>query len=104
MPWDPSITQKVREALLEAGHSDLVVETLAEHFKTLERRLETLERDNQLAKLADQKRVTDTGVQRIIDGNRGRAAINWGTWAVRALLLGVFSIIGRLAWKGLHAP
>lgn len=102
MPFDPTITQKVREALIEDGHAELVVEGLAEHFKAVEVRLERLERDAQLAKLAEQHRVTDSGVHRIVIAHRNKDAVDWLKWVSRAALLGAGGFIARLAWKGLH--
>lgn len=104
MPFDPTITQKVRTQLLEDGHSELVVESLAEHFKVIEQHLELLARDVRLLQIADQKRVTDTGVQRIIDAKIGAESLDWVKWGIRALVLGAGGFIARLAWKGLHAP
>lgn len=102
--FDPSITQKVRAQLLEDGHAELVVEGLAEHFKAIEARLEVLERDNRLAKIAEQKRVTDTGVHRAIVDQANKDAVNWLRWGIRAALLGAGGLVARLAWKGMHAP
>lgn len=104
MAYDPSITQKVRTALLEAGHSDLVVEQLAAHFRALEGEIATLKRDVRLLQIADTKRLTDTGVNRILDARVGRTAIDWGKWGIRAALLAAGGLVIRLAWKGLHAP
>lgn len=104
MPFDPSITQKVRAQLIEDGHSDLVVEQLAGAFGELEARLESLERDNRIAKIAETKRVTDTGVHRAISAHLNKDAVDWLKWGIRAALLGAGGLVARLVWKGMHAP
>jgi hypothetical protein len=104
MSFDPTITQKVRQALLEDGHSDLVVEQLSAHFRALESEIVTLKRDVRLLQIAETARVTDSGVHRIIDAAAGRAAVDWTKWGIRAVLLAAGGLVGKFLWKGINAP
>lgn len=104
MAWDPSITQKVRQALLEDGHADVVIEQLAGHFRALESRILVLERDVRLLQSAEQKRLTETQVIGILNARVGKVAVDWSKWGSRAALLAAGGLLVRLAWKGLHAP
>lgn len=104
MPFDPTITQKVRAQLLEDGHAELVVEGLAEHFRELEIEIGTLKRDLRLLQIAETNRVTDTGVHKAISAHLNKDAVDWLKWGIRAALLGAGGLVARLAWKGMHAP
>lgn len=104
MPFDPTITQKVRTQLIEDGHSDLVVEQLSAAFGAVEGRLEVLERDVRLLQIAETRRVTDSGVHKAIVEHANKDAVNWLRWGIRAALIGAGGLVARLAWKGMHAP
>ena len=104
MPFDPTITQKVRTALLEAGHSDLVVEQIGAQFRELEHQLYDARRDIKLLQDAERSRVTDSGVHRIVKAEFNRGAVDWMKWGTRAAVLAAGGLLVKLAWKGLHAP
>lgn len=99
--WNPTITQKVRQALLEDGHSDLVVEQLAGHFREIETRIERLERDVKLLQDAERERLTESGVFRIVESRFNKGAVDWMKVAVRAGLIGACGLVLKFAWKGL---
>lgn len=87
-------------------HIDRVREEVFEQLQ----RIEDLERDNKILKEAERKRITDTGVWRIVKGKLDAEAVDWAKWIVRAGLAGLgtaflslMAVVLRLAWKGLHA-
>lgn len=98
-----STTQKIRVALIDAGHTDLAVETISapvreleEEFALLKQRIVALERE----KVNWQ---TESGVHRII---REKFTATTSTLAVKALVaLGGLvlavagAILGRVIWK-----
>lgn len=106
MPFDPTITQKVRTALLEAGHPDLVVEEISASVRELEREIYTLKRDVKLLQDAERERLTGTGAWRVVKAKLEEETIDWLKWAIRGTLAligtGLFGGLCRLAWKGLH--
>lgn len=87
-------------------HIDRVREEVFEHLQ----RIEDLEADIQRLKIAEQKRITDTGVWKIVKGKLDAEKVDWAKWAVRAGLAGlgtaflsVMALILKYAWRGLHA-
>jgi hypothetical protein len=80
-------------------HIDRVREEVFEHVQ----RLEDLERDVKLLKLAEQKRVTDSGVWKIVKGKLEEETIDWVKWAIRGTVGVVATLIitaaFRLIWK-----
>ena len=110
---DPTITQRVRTALYDAGHGDIVNEILIDGMRDVEQMARAGLSDHEkrllLLEETERKRVTETGVWRIVKGKLDEEAVDWVKWAVRAGLIGLggaflslMAVIGRLAWRGLH--
>jgi hypothetical protein len=107
---DPTITQKVRTTLYEAGHGDIVNEIIIDGMRDVEQMARGGLTDHEKRLLiledAERKRVTETGVWRIVKGKLDGQAVDWAQWAIK----GVLAVIGtalvggllKLAWKGLH--
>lgn len=110
IPFDPTITQKVKNALFEAGREDLLdalrdsgMAELEENYDSLKKRVIALEQEKV-------KWVTESGVFRAIEKKAGKIAVNWGKLAmggiitaIGAALLAGMGLLIRLAWKGAHA-
>lgn len=106
-PFDPSITQKVKNALFEAGREDLLealrdsgMAELEENYDLLKKRVTALEQEKV-------KWVTESGVYRAIEKKAGKVAIDWGKLAIKGAIgaagTGLAALVLKLAWKGLHA-
>lgn len=111
---DPTITQKVRTLLYEAGHGDVVNEIIIDGMRDVEQMARGGLRDHEdrLKMLEDaaRNRVTESGVWRIVKGKLDGEAVGWMKWATRAALgglgaagLGLVGLLLKLAWKGWHA-
>ena len=111
---DPTITQKVRTLLYEAGHGDVVNEIIIDGMRDVEQmaRGGLSDHDRRLKMLedAERNRVTESGVWRIVEGKLDGKAVGWMKWGARAALgglgaagLGLLGWVLKLAWKGLHA-
>lgn len=105
---DPLITQRVLTAIDRSVdpyiHIDRLRRAVADQYDTIE----AMDKDIQLLKLAEQKRVTETGVWKIVKGKLEEETIDWVKWAIRGTVgaLGVSALGGlvwilKLAWKGL---
>jgi hypothetical protein len=104
--FDPTITQKIKNALYEAGREDLVnalmdsgLRELEENFDRLQKRVLGLEQERA-------KFQTESGVHRIIDENRlkqlGKSAVDWSRWLVRAIGVALVGAAGAAVghlWK-----
>lgn len=110
---DPTITQRVRTALYDAGHGDIVNEILIDGMRDVEQMSRTGLEDHGrrilMLEEAQRNRLTDSGVWKIVQAKLDKKTVDWVTWAVRAALGGIglaflslLAVIGRLAWKGLH--
>jgi hypothetical protein len=111
---DPTITQKVRTALYEAGHGDIVNEIIIDGMRDVEQMSRSGLNDHEkrilILEEANRARLTDSGVWKIVKGKLDAQAVGWGSWLVKSLLTGLgaallaFLIwVGKLAWKGAHA-
>lgn len=102
-PFDPTITQKVKNALYDAGREDLVEALMESGLKELEEQVDLLKKRLVALEQEKVKWQTESGVYRILDKKVTKAAFNWMRWAIR----GTLSVIGlgilKLAWKGLHS-
>jgi hypothetical protein len=106
IPFDPSITQKVKNALYEAGREDLLealrdsgMAELEEECAKLKSRVIALEQEKV-------KWQTDSGVHRIIDARMNQKTAKAADWAVKAALKGLGAAalgwLAHAAWKGIH--
>jgi hypothetical protein len=111
--YDPTITSKVRTALMEDGHYDLVAEQLVDAMRDIESmsRSGLTDHDKRIKILEDgeRDRLTQTSVTRLIDAKLTASAVGWGKWAIRGVIAGIgtallagFYQLCALAWKGLH--
>lgn len=106
---DFSITQKIRTALIEDGHTDLAIEQITQPISELE---EAHARLQMRVVALEQEKVnwqTESGVHRIIDAKVEKTAFNWIKLAVNGALgalglslLWALKLVAVLAWKGLH--
>lgn len=111
--FDPTITSKVRTALMEDGHYDLVTEQIIDGIRDIESMsrsgLTDHEKRIKILEDAERERLTQTSVTRLIDAKLTASAAGWGKWAIRgalaglgtALLAGFFHICA-LALKAVH--
>lgn len=101
-----SVTQKIRTALIDAGHTDLAAEQISESVRILEENYaDALER---LEKVEDSK-VTESGVHRIVTSMYADTLFSWSKiflisviGALATGLVGVLGWVAHLAWKGWH--
>jgi hypothetical protein len=111
---DPTITQKVRTLLYEAGHGDMVNEIIIDGMRDVEQMARTGLNDHEtrLKMLEDESRnrVTESGVWRIVKGKLDSEAVGWMKWGTRAAIGGAGAAgLGLLGWvikmvlKGMHA-
>jgi len=112
--FDPSITQKVRTALYDGGHADLVNEIIIDGMRDVEqmsrsglsdheRRIVMLEHDAR-------ERLTKTTVIELIKAKAAHDTQGWVKWGTRAMLAGlgtaaltVFGLLIKFAWKGFNS-
>jgi hypothetical protein len=113
--FNPTATQRMRARLLELDQPAVVVEALDDTIRDIETRYgESLEDHDtriRLLEIAEQNRLTKTGVWTIVKGKIEDEAIDWWKWAVRGVLAtvgaalvaatstGLYKLI-MLAWKG----
>lgn len=112
--YDPTITQRVRTALYESGHIDLINETIIDGMRDVEQMsregLSKHEKRLLMLEEAERDRLTRTTVIELIrlkDANETDEWVKWGKRAIlgsliTAILAGIGWVLG-LAWKGLHA-
>lgn len=108
---DPTITQKVRTALYDSGHADLVNEIIIDGMRDVEQmtRAGLTDHGKRLLMLeeAERDRLTKTTVLELIRIKDANETVSWVKWAKRAVLGGIggFILAGiswvlSLAWKG----
>ncbi len=111
---DPTITQKVRTLLYDAGHGDVVNEILVDGMRDVEQMarggLNDHEKRLLMLEEAERDRLTRTTVIELIKAKAHSNTAGWVKWGTRAMLAGLgavlLSALGlllKLAWKGLHA-
>jgi hypothetical protein len=97
------ITRRLRAAVDRSEDPHLLIDMVREEQQEHVERLATLERDVKLLQDAERKRVTDSGVWRIVKGKLEEETIDWFRWAIRGTLgaVGVLIITAlfRLVWK-----
>jgi hypothetical protein len=107
--FQPSISQKVRTALIESGNEDLVNEIYTDALSQFEERIYVLERDVRLLQQAEQDRITRSGVWTIVKGKLDSEAVDWMRWAARitagaiigAVVTGIFWF-AKYLWSSSH--
>jgi hypothetical protein len=110
---DPTITQKVRTALYDGGHADLVNEIIIDGMRDVEQmaRGGLADHEKRLLMLeeAERDRLTKTTVLELIRIKDANETVAWVKWGKRAILGGIgTAVLGgigwvlSLAWKGLH--
>lgn len=106
---DMTITSKVRTALMEDEHYDLVAEQLVDSMRNIESmaRVEIKKLQDRVFALESERTefLKESGVIRVLEARRGKSVREWLKWGVRKLLpwLGAL-IFGGLcyAFKGMH--
>lgn len=106
---DPTITQRVRTALYDGGHADLVNETIIDGLRDVEQMSRSGLKNHEdrllILEQAERERLTKTGVWTFVKAKLDEEAVDWMKWAIRGTLaVGGTAIIGtvlKLAWKGL---
>jgi hypothetical protein len=101
--YDFSITQAVRTQLIEDGHSALVIETVSAAVHALELQVHTLTRDIKLLQEAEETRVNESGVHRIVKAEINREGADWFKWGLRAFLVMGGGLMAKLMWKGFRS-
>jgi hypothetical protein len=110
-PFDPSITQKVKTALYDAGREDLLDALRDSGMAELEQELHLAKERIHALELEKKGWLTESGVFRALDKRAGKVAVSWGKKGIQAAAgavgLGLVSLlvwIVKLAWKGMHTP
>lgn len=112
--YDMTITQRVRNVLMEGGHYDLVAEQMVDGLRDIETMarsgLKELSERVKALELEREEFMKESGVIRVFDKKSNEQSVGWMKWGTRAALAGIgtalLGVIGwvlRLAWKGLHA-
>ncbi len=83
---DFSISQKIRVALIEDGHTALAVESICAPVRELEEDIETLRRRIMALERERVNWQTESGVHRLLDEREGKIAGDWGKWGIRLLI------------------
>lgn len=106
-PFDPTITQRVKNALYEAGREDLLEALRDSGMAELEEDLHKAKERIKALEIEKVNWLTESGMFRAIDKRAGKVAVGWGKKALQAAAgaagLGVVSLlvwIIQLAWRG----
>jgi hypothetical protein len=106
-PFDPTITQKIKNALFEAGREDLVDALRDSGMAELEEELHKAKERIHALELEKKNWLTESGMFRALDRRAGKVAVSWGKRALQAAAgavgIGAISAIvwvAKLAWKG----
>lgn len=106
-PFDPSITQKVKNALYEAGREDLVEALRDSGMAELEEELHKAKERIHALELEKKNWLTESGMFRALDKRAGKVVVGWGKRMLHALVaaagVGILSglvWVAKLAWKG----
>lgn len=106
-PFDPTITQKVKNALYEAGREDLLEALRDSGMEELETELDLAKKRIHALELEKQNFLTESGMFKALDKRAGKVAVSWGKRALQAAagaaglgLLSGFIWVLKLAWKG----
>lgn len=111
--FDATITQKVRTALYDGGHADLVNEIIIDGMRDVEQMARSGLSDHEKRLLmleeAERERLTKTTVIELIRMKDAAETVSWVKWVKRGVLVGIGTLILSgitwvlsLAWKGLH--
>lgn len=108
-PFDPTITQRVKNALFEAGREDLLEALRDSGMEELETELDLAKKRIHALELEKKNWLTESGMFRALDKRAGKVVMSWGKKALHtaagAAGLGVVSLLIwliKLAWKGWH--
>ena len=106
-PFDPTITQKVKNALYEAGRKDLVDALRDSGMAELEEELHNAKERIKALELERVNWLTESGMFRALDKRAGKVAVSYGKKALQAAAgaagLGIVSLVIwgiKLALKG----
>ena len=111
---DPTITQKVRQALYDSGNEDLVHEIVIDGMRDVEQmsRSGLTDHERRIKMLEDnyRDRWTESGIWAVVKAKYDARTVDWGKWAFRSAMAGIgaallagLAALGKLALKGLHS-
>lgn len=92
---DYSVSQKIRTALVEDGHTDLAIELITVPVRTLEEQLGGALKRIQMLEDANRERLTESAVLRLIEAKNNAIAVDWAKWGFRAATLLAAGAAGR---------
>jgi hypothetical protein len=96
---DPNITSRILAAIDRSDDPHLHIDILREADLEQSEAIQQLQRDVKLLQDAERKRLTDTGVWKIVKGKLDQETVDWVKWAVRAALAGLGTGgLALLAW------
>lgn len=99
---DFSVSQRIRVALIEDGHTSLAVESITEPIRDLEEAHALLQKRVKALESEKVEWMTRSGVFRAINEKAGKVAINWGTWALKGTISAAALLLAGWIGKRLH--
>lgn len=106
-PFDPTITQKIENALRDAGRDDLVDALRKAGMRELEENLHKAEERLHALELEKKNWLTESGMFLALENKTAKVAVGWGKRALQAAagaaglgLVSLFIWILKLAWIG----
>lgn len=105
--FDPQITQRVLAAIDRSDDPHLHIDILRRAVYQHAAKLCQMGQAIKILQDAERKRITDSGVWKVVKGKLDEQAVDWAKWAIRGTLgaAGGSIIVWllSLAWKGFHA-
>lgn len=103
VPFQPSITQKVKQALYDSGHEDLVDGILDSGLKEIEQTVDDLQKRVVMLEAGHRERVTATGVNKLIEARVNRTTTKMAFKALPYLgglaLTAAGAVLSHIIWK-----
>lgn len=87
MPWDPSITQRVRKAIGNSTDRTLVTDVLERGIKECETEIDAMRKRLTMLEHQYRERVTETGVIRIVKDSQVKEKLSLLTKIVRIAII-----------------
>lgn len=83
---DPLVTRRLLAKIDREIDVYVVLDRFRQAIYDQDDYIAKLERDIKILQDADRARLTETGVNKLLDLRQGRSLKEWGTWALRRLL------------------
>lgn len=96
---DFSVSQRIKVALIEDGHTDLAIEAITKPIRELEEEHALLQKRVRALELEKVNFQTESGVHRLIDAKVGKAATDWSKWGTRLALAAALAALGKWMTK-----